>query len=133
MTEAVGGLFRPLTGYEPYSGDRVMRTGYWGLAPLVDNPIARGPALERAIAEGCEGLVVFVAGRANTGRLAALLASAGVRDAVQVDGGDSLLLGRGRDVVVGRLMPEWKRLLQVWGVQFQPQKSMVGQAHDGTT
>ena len=46
MTEAVGGLFRPLTDYQPYSGDRVMRTGYWGLAPLVDNPIARGPAVD---------------------------------------------------------------------------------------
>lgn len=119
MTEAVGGLFRSVTDYQPYSGDRVMRTGYWGLAPLVDNPIARGPVVERAIDEGCEGLVVFAAGRANTGQLAALLASAGVRDAVQIDGGDSLLLGRGTDVLVGRPMPEWKRMLQVWGVQFQ--------------
>jgi len=119
MTEAIGGLFRPLADYEPYSGDRVLRTGYWGLAPLVDNPVARGPVVDRAIDEGCVGLVVFVAGRANTGRLAALLAGVGVKDAVQVDGGDSLLLGRGTDVVVGKLMPEWKRVLQVWGVQFR--------------
>ena len=62
---------------------------------------------------------MFAAGRANTGRLAALLASVGVRDAVQVDGGDSLLLGFGRTVVVGRWMPVWKRVLQVWGVQFR--------------
>lgn len=119
MTEAIGGLFRPLTDYRPYSGDRLIRTGYWGLAPLVDNPIARGAALDRAIAQGCDGLVVFVAGRANTRQLAAFLASAGVKDAVQIDGGDSLLLGRGTDLILGKFMPEWKRMLQVWGVQFQ--------------
>ncbi len=82
MNEAVGGLFRPIADDEPYTGDRVIRTGYWGLAPL--------------------------------------LAAVGVRDAVQVDGGDSLLFGRSTDVIVGGLMPEWKRMLQVWGVQFQP-------------
>jgi hypothetical protein len=119
MTEAIGGLFRPLTDYQPYSGDRVIRTGYWGLAPLVDSPVVRGPAASAAIDDGCEGLVVFTAGRANTRRLAALLAGVGVKDAVQVDGGDSLLLGRATDVIVGGLMPEWKRMLQVWGVQFQ--------------
>jgi len=32
---------------------------------------------------------------------------------VQVDGGDSLLFGRGTDVIVGGLMPEWKRMIQV--------------------
>jgi hypothetical protein len=118
-TEAIGGLYRPLADYQPYSGDRVLRTGYWGLAPLRENPIARGRALDAAIADGCDGLIVFVAGRANTGRLATLLASIGVRDAVQVDGGDSLLLGRGHSVVVGRCMPTWKRLLQVWGIEFR--------------
>lgn len=123
MNEAVGGLFRPIADYEPYTGDRVIRTGYWGLAPLVDSPVVRGPAASAAraaIDDGCEGVIMFAAGRANTGRLAALLASVGVKDAVQVDGGDSLLFGRSTDVIVGGLMPEWKRMLQVWGVQFQP-------------
>lgn len=119
LVEAIGGLYRPLAGYQPYSGDRVLRTGYWGLAPLRDNPVAHGRAVDDALEEGCEGLIVFAAGRANTGRLAALLASVGVRDAVQIDGGDSLLLGFGRTVVVGRWMPVWKRVLQVWGVQFR--------------
>jgi len=119
LVEAVGGLFRPLTDYEPYSGDRVFRTGYWGLAPLADSPVVRGPAVAAAIDDGCAGLAVFVAGRANTRRLAALLAAVGVKDAVQVDGGDSLLLGHATDVIVGGWMPEWKRMLQVWGVQFQ--------------
>jgi hypothetical protein len=119
LAEAVGGLFRPLADYEPYTGDRVLRTGYWGLDPQRGNPVAHGRALDDALAAGCDGLVVFVAGRAHTGRLAALLASVGVRDAVQVDGGDSLLLGRGATVVIGRWMPVWKRLLQVWGVQFR--------------
>jgi hypothetical protein len=119
LVEAVGGLYRPLADYQPYSGDRVLRTGYWGLAPLRDNPVAHGRAVDDALTDGCDGLIVFAAGRADTGRLAALLASVGVRDAVQVDGGDSLLLGRGRSVLVGRCMPVWKRLLQVWGVQFR--------------
>jgi hypothetical protein len=66
------------------------------------------------------GLVVFVAGRADTRQLASLLGSVGVKDAVQVDGGDSLLLGHDDEVVVvGKLMLPWKRLLQVWGVVFR--------------
>jgi hypothetical protein len=119
MTEAIGGLFRPLTGYEPCAAARVIRTGYWGLAPLVENPVARGAAIDDAASGGCAGLIVFVAGRADTRQLATLVASVGVKDAVQVDGGDSLLLGRDDEVVVGKLMPPWKRLLQVWGILFR--------------
>ena len=70
MNEAVGGLFRPIADYEPYTGDRVIRTGYWGLAPLVDSPVVRGPAASvarAAIDDGCEGVIMFAAGRANNG------------------------------------------------------------------
>lgn len=88
----------------------------------VQHSRAIGSAVDAARADGCTGLIVFVAGRANTGRLAALLAASGVKDAVQVDGGDSLMLGYRTTVLIGRMMP-WKRSLQCWGIQFRPRET----------
>jgi len=130
--EAIGGLFRGVTGYQATTVERTMRTGYWGLAPLAEGPISTRDEIRRAVElyrgsqdapHGCRGLVVFVAGRFHTRRLCQLLVAAGVSDAVQIDGGDSLLLGQGRSVVLGRTMPGWKRVLQCWGIQFQPRSA----------
>jgi hypothetical protein len=116
LAEAIGGLFRCVRAYEPYTVRQFTRVGFWGLAPFDD------PELRRAGLEGDRqgGLILFVGGWANTLRLATLLCAVRVRDAVQVDGGDSLLLGSGRDLRIGEWMPRWKRLLQCWGIQFQP-------------
>jgi hypothetical protein len=106
-----------------------MRTGYWALAPLTGGPNAQRDVTRRAVdlyqarqstERPCTGLVMVVAGRAHTRKLSQLLVAVGVRDALQFDGGDSLLLGRGNAVLVGRSMPPWKRVLQRWGIQFQP-------------
>jgi hypothetical protein len=121
MTEAIGGLFRSVTDFEPHSANRRIRSGFWGLVPLAGNPRIAAADVAGAVEQGMRGLIVFVGGRANTLRLATLFASIGVKDAVQVDGGDSLMLGGGTDMRIGKLMPEWKRMLQCWGVQFQPE------------
>jgi len=127
--EAVGGLFRGVTGYRTTTVERVMRTGYWALAPLTDGPAAQRDTTRRTVelyqarrraSHPCTGLVIVVAGRAHVRRLNQLLVTIGVRDAVQFDGGDSLLLGHDRSVLLGRSMPRWKRVLQCWGIQFQP-------------
>jgi len=100
LSEAVGGLMRPVADFRPYSVSRWIRSGFWGLAPL-------------------HGLVVVVAGFSNTRRLAERLASIGVKDAVQIDGSNSLLFGGGGRLRIGARMPERKRLLQTWGIQFR--------------
>jgi len=125
LSEAVGGLYRGVTDYQPYMVDRFMRVGFWGLAPLKKDPILHEADVDDALdsyarsGHGCEGVIVFVGGWANTLRLTQLLAAIRVKDAVQIDGSDSLLLGRGTQLLLGSLMPPWKRLLQCWGIQFR--------------
>lgn len=125
LTEAVGGLFRGVQDYRPFLLDRFMRVGFWGLAPVDGDPVlarAGMPAALRAYTgpgRTCPGLLVFVAGWANTLRLTELLAAIRVKDAVQIDGSDSLLLGQANRLIMGSLMPPWKRLLQCWGMQLR--------------
>jgi hypothetical protein len=105
LTEAVGGLFGCVVDGTPYNVRQHIRVGYWGLAPAAgDHP----------------GLTVFLGGWGSTQTLAGLFAALGVRDGVQIDGGDSLLFGAGRVVRVGNRMPPWKRFLQRWGICFRP-------------
>jgi hypothetical protein len=124
-TEAVGGLFRGVMDYQPFLLNRFMRIGFWGLAPLPGDRILEGAGVESALeayarrGHACRGVIVFAAGWANTRRLTQRLASIRVKDAVQIDGSDSLLLGRGDTLVLGALMPPWKQVLQCWGIQFR--------------
>ncbi len=126
-TEAIGGLFGAVNNYEPYSVNRVQRVGYWGLAPLrgevFSQPYGVEPSLDRYEAitgRRIKGLLVFVAGWANTRHLTRLLSAIRVKDAVQVDGGDSLLLAEGGVFRQGAFMPPWKRMMQRWGIQVRP-------------
>jgi hypothetical protein len=132
-SEAIGGLFGGVRDYEPYTVNHLNRVGYWCLAPLTDDPLlvrqGVGPALssyETATGVPCRGLLMAVAGWANTQCLSHLLSAIRVRDAAQIDGGDSLLMGSGRTLRQGALMPEWKRLLQRWGVEFRPRDEPSG-------
>jgi hypothetical protein len=125
-TEAVGGLFGGVSNYQPYTVNTFNRVGYWGLVPLGADRLLRQSGVESALStyqvatgENCEGLLFTVAGWANTQRMSHLLSAVRVRDAVQIDGGDSLLMGSGTTLRQGTFMPEWKRLLQCWGVQFR--------------
>lgn len=128
MTEAVGGLFRCVTHYRNYTVRQHIRVGYWGLAPLDDNAVVPrstlAPGRERYAAASPtgdpSGLLVFIGGWGGTQQLSSLLAAIGVSDAVQIDGGDSLLLRDATRLHVGAHMPRWKRLLQCWGLCFCP-------------
>ena len=124
--EAIGGLYGGVSDYRPYTVDHFRRVGYWALAPLDFDPALRRAGVEPAVesyraANGrpCGGLIMVVTGW-GTQRLSRLLSAVRVKDAAQFDGGDSLLLGGGTTLREGKLMPGWKRLLQSWGVQFQP-------------
>lgn len=115
LTEAIGGLFRAVRDYRPYTVRRWIRVGFWGLVPLVENPVLRSPG-----GPSGDGVIFLLAGSGNTLVLAEIMAAAGVKDAVQIDGNDSLLLGSGSTIRIGAHMPLWKQLLQVWGFHFQP-------------
>jgi hypothetical protein len=125
LSEAVGGLFRGVADYRPYMLDRFLRVGFWGLAPLKGDPVLDRVGMAAALDEyagsghDCRGVVVFAGGWANTLRLTQMLASIRVKNAVQIDGSDSLLLGRGNQLILGGLMPPWKQILQRWGIQLR--------------
>jgi hypothetical protein len=141
IEEGVGGLFRAVRDYTPYSVNQYIRVGYWALAPLTEDPELRRHGVAAALDQYADrssggavartppaGLVLVVAGWANTQRLTHLLSAVRVRDAAQFDGGDSLLLGYGNSITVGRLMPPWKQVLQCWGIQFQPMEKPSARA-----
>ena len=127
LAEAIGGLFRVVDDFRPYTISRPMRTGFWGLAPLSASPVLADDDVDAALAAyeagRPAGLIVGVAGWANTRRLARMLADIGVRDAVQFDGSNSLLFGGDGRLLIGRRMPGRKRLLQAWGFRFVPRKA----------
>jgi hypothetical protein len=126
-TEAIGGLFGGVSNYQPYTVNTFNRVGFWGIVPFGADPALRKCEIESAAdsyqlatSSGCRGLLFTVAGWANTQQLSHLLSAVRVKDAVQIDGGDSLLMGSGATLRQGTFMPVWKRLLQRWGVQFHP-------------
>jgi hypothetical protein len=132
LAEAVGGLFRRVARYEPTSLRERVGAGLWGLVPLVGDPILEGTGISDArdkyhsaespttTSAQCTGVVVGVTYWGRTSRIAQILAAARVRDAVQFDGSNSLLFGGGTSIYVGRRMPQRKRFLQAWGIQFRP-------------
>jgi hypothetical protein len=134
MVEVVGGLFRCVTDHQRYTVRQHIQVGYWGLAPLDDNRVVPAAALaapreryaSRAPTGDPGGLLVFLGGWGSTQRLSALLVAIGVKDAVQIDGGDSLLLRDADRLRVGRHMPFWKRNLQCWGLCLRPACAVDG-------
>lgn len=134
MIEVVGGLFRCVTDHRQYTVRQHIRVGYWGLAPLDDNRVvasadlaaARERYAARAPTGDPAGLLVFLGGWGSTQHLSSLLVAIGVKDAVQIDGGDSLLLRDARRLRVGSHMPFWKRNLQCWGLCLRPTCAVDG-------
>ena len=56
----------------------------------------------------------------HTNSRAQLLVDIGVKDAVKLDGSDSVLFGHGSTVLVGDSMFEGKRVSHSWGFAFFP-------------
>ena len=128
VVEGIGALFRSVDNYMPVDPQvDGIGAGFWGLAPF-DDPQLQEARIEDAIedyrsgeeyvmAHPVEGLIVVAYHWGPV--IDSLLAGIRVRDAVRVDGNDSILLGHGSSVVVGAAMPDYKLLLQRWGYQFR--------------
>lgn len=128
VVEGIGALFRSVENYAPVDPQvDGIGAGFWGLAPL-DDPQLQEARIEDAIedylaheefgrAHTVDGLIITAFHWGPV--IDTLLAGIRVRDAVRVDGNDSILLGHGTSVAVGAEMPDYKRLLQRWGYQFR--------------
>jgi hypothetical protein len=130
IAEVMGALFRSVNNYavvDPYPSG--IGAGFWGLAPLNPaDPIWQesglDSALERLLIHDPSGNLPPLTGLLITAfywgpppTVAAFLASALVKDAVRIDGNDSILLGHGTEIIVGTSMPDHKRLYNRWGFQ----------------
>ena len=135
VDEAVGGLFCAVRDYLPDTVDQFARVGYWALAPLSGDRALECSGVQEAADEydsrcgwteeetgRCVGLVLLITGWSSTQRLAELMCEIRVKDAVQFDGGDSLMLGAQGSLMIGSGMSPWKRSLQCWGIQFLPSR-----------
>lgn len=147
IDEVIGGLFRTVDNYTDAndnprdlpSPDGVSEKhqtndmGYWGLVPLaIDDPILRKAGLEGALeslssfdrrnypdlpSTPLPGLLFIVFFGGDTSVMAQNLISVRVKDAVRIDGSDSILFGRDTTILVGDgdKMSERKKLYNHWG------------------
>ena len=140
IAEFIGGLFRTVENYDIGSDSQDAHKqsndfGYWGLAPLSiqDKDLKEG-SIESALEElqnydrqhnpdlsACLGVLITVFYGGNTQELAKILISARVKDAVRIDGSDSILFGHGAEILVGKddEMSDAKKLYNKWGYQCQ--------------
>lgn len=130
IAEVMGALFRSVNNYAPVDPEtKRIGAGFWGLAPL-DPADTRwrdsglDSALERIrihdTADGLPPLTGLLITAFYNGEMsvpATLLAAAHVRDAVRIDGNDSILLGGASGLVIGDDMPDYKRHYNRWGYQ----------------
>jgi len=152
FSEVIGGLFRTVNNYVPTDPQQGgIGAGHWGLAPFGDDITPTdielekggiGEALDRYKemeqefgetdvpgyippeegAPECTGLIITVFYWGNVSAIATKLAEARVKEAVRVDGNNSILLGHHSvSVVEGGTgtMPSHKLNYNKWGFQFQ--------------
>jgi hypothetical protein len=129
-TEAIGALQLAAKDYK--ATDVELASGsnqwlYWALIPLSDAgsrlPTQAGmkEALSDYAAAGSkapDGLIIGV--YYNTNSRIQLLIDVGARDVVRLDGSDSVIFGRGSEVLVGDTMTPSKKIAQGWGFAFYP-------------
>jgi hypothetical protein len=126
FSEATGGLLSP--GIKDF---KVLETSYganqwfyWGLAPLrpkLNDAAGLGDAIAAYSGSGRKpltGLIVGVFYQDNCH--VQLLADIGVRDAVRLDGSDSVLFGHDTTLLWGEQMTSYKRIWMRWGCAFFP-------------
>lgn len=129
LAEASGGLYAPaILNYQVTPDTHGSNQWfYWGLAPLKP----QGPegaelrdALTAYAAAGASkpvtGLIVGLFYHSGGGGIVQHLADIGVRDAVKLDGSDSVLLGHDKTVLWGNGMTGYKRVWMRWGFAFYP-------------
>jgi len=130
LTEASGGLYSPAILNYQVTPDAhgPNQWFYWGLAPLKPEG-SEGADLRDALAayaaaggpKPVTGLIVGLFYHSGGGGgIVQHLADIGVRDAVKLDGGDSVLLGHDKTVLWGDGMSGYKRVWMRWGFAFYP-------------
>jgi hypothetical protein len=132
LAEAIGGLFAPgVTDYKIADYESKCQANqwfFWGLAPLAaDDARFKETGLADALAsysgagsaKPVPGLLVGLYYCSSSH--AQLLVDIGVKDAVKLDGSDSVLFGHGDTVLVGDSMFDAKRVSHSWGFAFFPQ------------
>jgi len=129
IEEVIGGLFRNVANYiDAEASAQTIGHGVWGLAPFgIDADLGDaglGPAVETYEANDtitepnkphCIGLVIAVFSWEDVKQIATLLIAARVKDAVRVDGNDSILFGHHQTLLYGDDMGDAKRFYNRWG------------------
>lgn len=127
LVEAAGGLYDPeiLNGKVTPVRHFPTMWFWWGLAPVKAPQGSDPDGVKNALAvyaaspgnRAVTGLIVGLYVNDRTDKVQ-LLADVGVTDAVRLDGGDSVLLGHGKTVIVGETMSHHKRIWLQYGIAF---------------
>jgi hypothetical protein len=146
ITEVIGGLFQSVLNYAAVDSGSAAQAGCWGLAPLLESSpqcdalresglaevlaeyeeVARHPGEEGVpFGEGvdsaapCTGLIVALFGGGAPDWFANTLSAVLVKEAVRVDGNDSILLATEGKALRGDGMPYYKLTYNRYGYQFK--------------
>jgi len=130
LAEASGGLYEPaILNYKVTPDTHGSNQWfYWGLAPLkaeaADETVLKTALAGYAAAGGpkpVSGLIIGMFYHGGNGGVVQHLADVGVRDAVKLDGSDSVMLGHDSTLEWGDAMTAYKRVWMRWGFAFYPQ------------
>jgi len=127
MAEAIGAVIRAVKEYAVVPDESAIGSNqyfYWGLAPLdPEAPRFKESGLKEALGAYSQtnpprGLIfgIFYQGPSH----AQLMVDAGVKDAVRIDGSDSVIFGHHKTLLWGDAMIQYKRVAQCWGYAFYP-------------
>jgi hypothetical protein len=129
LAEASGGLYLPTIQNYVVKPDShgSNQWFYWGLAPIkveVPDEVGLKDALARYVMAGAakapDGLIIGLLYNGAGGDKVQHLADVGVRDAVKLDGSDSVMLGHESTLEYGADMTEYKSVWMKWGFAFYP-------------
>jgi len=130
LAEASGGLYPPAILNYVVTPDThgSNQWFYWGLAPLKPtgtDEVGLKNALAAYASIGSprplNGLIIGLFYHGGRGDVVQHLADVSVRDAVKLDGSDSVLLGHDSTIEWGDGMTAYKRIWMRWGFAFYPQ------------
>lgn len=146
ITEVIGGLFQSVENYSTVDNGTASQVGAWGLAPISGTTpqcdLLKEAGLEGALAgyeetakspgpdgvsfgtgvkdsDACTGLIVALFGGGSPNGFANTLSKVLVKEAVRVDGNDSILLASGGTALRGGSMPYYKKTYNKYGYQFK--------------
>ena len=129
LSEAIGALIRAINEYKVLPDESAINCNqyfYWGLAPLQPDAAhfknsGLGDALTQYAKAGNRpnapaGLIFGLFYQAAS--QATLMVQIGVKDAVRLDGSDSVIFGHHKTLLWGDSMFQYKRISQGWGFAF---------------